>query len=166
MGGEQGGSAVLDRPVRLCGHRVRSLLLHPLQRRQMKTLVYGFRESGVAAARALVERGEEVIVADSGDSESLRKLALEIGVEGRLGGIGREILGESFDRIVVSPGIRPRDAVLGNSWRALTSCLREVQEAGLLVLELSSFQLHYLPEPGFEVAALLNVRPDHLNWHA
>jgi UDP-N-acetylmuramoylalanine--D-glutamate ligase len=32
-------------------------------------------------------------------------------------------------------------------------------------LELSSFQLHYLPEPGFEVAALLNVRPDHLNWH-
>src|SRR5919199_1908127 len=224
MGGEQGGSAVLDRPVRLCGHRVRSLLLHPLQRRQMKTLVYGFRESGVAAARALVERGEEVIVADSGDSESLRKLALEIGVEGRLGGIGREILRESFDRIVVSPGIRPRDAVLvaaaergipilsevalglellgpgvtvaavtgtngkttvvdmlrgilhasprlshavaGNSWRALTSCLREVQDAGLLVLELSSFQLHYLPEPGFELAALLNVRPDHLNWHA
>jgi UDP-N-acetylmuramoylalanine--D-glutamate ligase len=35
----------------------------------------------------------------------------------------------------------------------------------LLVLELSSFQLHYLDGPGFDVAALLNVRPDHLNWH-
>ena len=35
----------------------------------------------------------------------------------------------------------------------------------LLVLEISSFQLHYLQSPGFEVAALLNVRPDHLNWH-
>jgi len=56
-------------------------------------------------------------------------------------------------------------AVAGNSWRALTGCLEEVREAGVLVLELSSFQLHYLPEPGFEVAALLNVRPDHLNWH-
>jgi UDP-N-acetylmuramoylalanine--D-glutamate ligase len=57
-------------------------------------------------------------------------------------------------------------AVAGNSWRALTGCLEEVREARVLVLELSSFQLHYLPAPGFEVAALLNVRPDHLNWHA
>jgi UDP-N-acetylmuramoylalanine--D-glutamate ligase len=57
-------------------------------------------------------------------------------------------------------------AVAGNSWRALTGCLDEVREAGTLVLELSSFQLHYLREPGFDVAALLNVRPDHLNWHA
>lgn len=37
--------------------------------------------------------------------------------------------------------------------------------AGLLVLEISSFQLHYLRSPGFDVAALLNVRADHLNWH-
>ena len=29
----------------------------------MKTLVYGIRESGIAAARALIERNEEVIVA-------------------------------------------------------------------------------------------------------
>src|SRR5215217_1559930 len=57
-------------------------------------------------------------------------------------------------------------AVAGNSWRALTSCLDEVREMGLLILEVSSFQLHYLEEPGFDVAALLNVRPDHLNWHS
>ncbi len=56
--------------------------------------------------------------------------------------------------------------VAGNSWRALTGCLDEVRSAGLLVLEVSSFQLHYLSSPGFEVAALLNVRADHLNWHA
>ncbi|MGF1471865.1 MAG: UDP-N-acetylmuramoyl-L-alanine--D-glutamate ligase [Rubrobacteraceae bacterium] len=57
--------------------------------------------------------------------------------------------------------------VAGNSWRALTGCLNEAREAGTLLLEVSSFQLHYL-EPGgpkFDVAALLNVRPDHLNWH-
>lgn len=58
-------------------------------------------------------------------------------------------------------------AVAGNSWRALTGCLDEVRREGLLVLEVSSFQLHYMGSPpGFEVAALLNVRPDHLNWHA
>jgi UDP-N-acetylmuramoylalanine--D-glutamate ligase len=56
--------------------------------------------------------------------------------------------------------------VAGNSWRALSGCLDEVRGAGLLILEISSFQLHYLEEPGFDVAALLNVRPDHLNWHS
>jgi UDP-N-acetylmuramoylalanine--D-glutamate ligase len=56
-------------------------------------------------------------------------------------------------------------AVAGNSWRALTGCLDEVRSAGLLLLEISSFQLHYLKDARFEIAALLNARPDHLNWH-
>ncbi len=192
----------------------------------MKTLVYGLGESGIAAARALIERGEEeVIVADSNDSPRLRKTVRELGVEGRLEA-STLILEEGFDRVVTSPLVRPRNPVLaaarergvevlsevalglellsreradiktvgvtgtngkttvvdmlrgiltaagvphavaGNSWRALAACLDEVRETGLLVLELSSFQLHYLPEPGFDVAALLNVRSDHLNWHA
>lgn len=191
----------------------------------MKTLVYGLGESGVAVTRALAARGEEVVVADSDDSEHLRALIFELGVEGWLGA-SPEVLEEGFDRIVASPGIRPRDAVLvaaedmnvpilsevalglellkaeapgvrvvavtgtngkttvvgmlhsiltasgiphavaGNSWRALTGCLEEVRKKDLLVLEVSSFQLHYLEEPSFDVAMLLNARPDHLNWHA
>ena len=191
----------------------------------MTTLVYGLGESGLAAARALTERGVEVVAADANDSEALRRSADALGVETRLGA-GPGILEEGFDRIVASPGIRPGDALLlaaeeggvpilsevalglelleaeapglrvaavtgtngkttvvdmihhclsasgvphavaGNSWRALTGFLGEVREAGTLVLEISSFQLHYLDSPGFGVAALLNVRPDHLNWHA
>lgn len=34
------------------------------------------------------------------------------------------------------------------------------------VLELSSFQLHRLPELPAKVATLLNISPDHLDWHA
>lgn len=188
----------------------------------MRTLVYGLGESGVAAARALIDRDEEVIVADSEDSERTRGIVHSLGVEGRLGA-DPKVLEGGVDRVVASPLVRPRNPVLvaaevggipilsevalglellepgvrvvavtgtngkttvvgmlhailaasniphavaGNSWRALSGCLEEVREAGVLVLELSSFQLHYLPEPGFEVAALLNVRPDHLNWHA
>ena len=187
----------------------------------MRTLVYGLGESGVAAARALIDRDEEVIVADSEDSERTRGIVHSLGVEGRLGA-DPKVLEGGVDRVVASPLVRPRNpvivaaevggipilsevalglellepgvrvvavtgtngkttvvgmlhailaasniphAVAGNSWRALSGCLEEVREAGVLVLELSSFQLHYLPEPGFEVAALLNVRPDHLNWH-
>jgi UDP-N-acetylmuramoylalanine--D-glutamate ligase len=185
----------------------------------VRTLVYGLGESGVAATRALLDRGEEVLVADAGDDERLRGTLAELGAEGFLGA-GPEVL-DDVDRVVTSPGIRPRDPILqaaeergipvvsevglglemlgpgirvaavtgtngkttavdmlhrmldavphtvaGNSWRALTGCLDEVRSAGLLVLEVSSFQLHYLRRPGFEAAALLNVRPDHLNWHA
>ena len=187
----------------------------------MKTLIYGLGESGVAATRALAERGEEVIVADAGDDEHLRDVLAGLDVSGVLNA-DPEVL-EGADRVIASPGIRPSDPVLraaeargvpvvsevglgldllgedarvvavtgtngkttvvdmvhrmldaagvrhavaGNSWRALTGCVEEARAAGALVLEVSSFQLHYLRSPGFEVAALLNVRPDHLNWHA
>jgi UDP-N-acetylmuramoylalanine--D-glutamate ligase len=187
----------------------------------VKTLVYGLGESGVAAARALADRGEEVVVADAGDDERLRDTLAGLDVSGVLQA-GPEVL-EGTERVIASPGVRPSDPVLkaaeargvpivsevglglellggdarvaaftgtngkttvadmlhrvldaagvrhavaGNSWRALTGCVEEARGAGLLVLEVSSFQLHYLESPGFEVAALLNVRPDHLNWHA
>ncbi|CAN5771812.1 UDP-N-acetylmuramoyl-L-alanine--D-glutamate ligase [soil metagenome] len=186
----------------------------------MRTLVYGLGESGICAVQALLTEGHDVVAADSQDSERLRRTVLDLGVEGRLGA-GIEAL-DGVGRIVVSPGISPRDSLLeaaevqglpiisevglglemvggnakviavtgtngkttvvdmirtilagagvphtvaGNSWQALTGCIDEVRGTGLLVLEVSSFQLHYLENPGFEVAALLNVRPDHLNWH-
>ena len=186
----------------------------------MRTVVYGLGESGVAATRALLERGERVLAADAGDDKRLRGVLEKLGAEGILGA-GPEVL-DGADRVIASPGARPRDpilwaalergipvvsevglglellrpeirvaaitgtngkttvvdmihhsldaagvphAVAGNSWRAVTGCLSEVREAGLLILEVSSFQLHFLDSPAFEVAALLNVRPDHLNWH-
>jgi UDP-N-acetylmuramoylalanine--D-glutamate ligase len=186
----------------------------------VRTLVYGLGESGVAATRALIERGERVLVADGGDDERLRDTLAELHVPGVLGA-GSEVL-DGIDRVIASPGVTPRNPVLqaagarripivsevglglemlgenarvvavtgtngkttvvdmlhrmleasdvphsvaGNSWRSLTGCLEETRTASLLVLEVSSFQLHYLQNPGFEVAALLNVRPDHLNWH-
>jgi UDP-N-acetylmuramoylalanine--D-glutamate ligase len=184
----------------------------------VRTLMYGLGESGVAATRALVALGENVRAADAADDARLRGALEHLGVEGTLGA-GPEVL-DGAERVVVSPGIRPRDpllraaaergvpvisevalglellgpgvrvaaitgtngkttvvdmlhrmldgvphAVAGNSWLALTGCLDDARDAGLLVLEVSSFQLHFLDSPGFDVAALLNTRPDHLNWH-
>jgi UDP-N-acetylmuramoylalanine--D-glutamate ligase len=186
----------------------------------VRTLVYGLGESGVAATRALTERGKAVLAADGGDDERLRDTLAALHVSGVLGATPQVL--EGIDRIIASPGVSPRNAVLraagargipiisevglglellgedarvvavtgtngkttvvdmlhrmleasgvphavaGNSWRTLTGCLEEARAAGLLVLEVSSFQLHYLENPGFEVAALLNVRTDHLNWH-
>jgi len=187
----------------------------------VRTLVYGLGESGVAATRALAERGERVLVADGGDGERLRDTLAALDVPGVLGA-GPEVL-SGIDRIIASPGVSPHNPVLqaaeaqgirivsevglglellggdarvaavtgtngkttvvdmvhrmlevsdvphavaGNSWRSLTGCVEEARHTGLLVFEISSFQLHYLENPGFEIAALLNVRPDHLNWHS
>jgi UDP-N-acetylmuramoylalanine--D-glutamate ligase len=76
---------------------------------------------------------------------------------------GKTTVVDMLTRMLESAGVS--HAVAGNSWRALTGCLGEAREAGLLVLEVSSFQLHYMREPGFEVAVLLNARPDHMDWH-
>lgn len=186
----------------------------------VKTLVYGLGESGISAIQALLDRGQEVVAADSGDTPRLRDALARLGVHGRLAA-GTGVL-EGIDRLVVSPGVSPREPVLeaaekeaipvisevalglellgagvkvvgvtgtngkttvvdmiqtilsearvphtvaGNSWRAITGCLDEARSTGVLVLEVSSFQLHYLKGAGFDVATLLNVRPDHLNWH-
>ena len=76
---------------------------------------------------------------------------------------GKTTVVDMLHRMLEASGVP--HAVAGNSWKTLTGCLEETRTAGLLVLEVSSFQLHYLQNPGFAVAALLNVRPDHLNWH-
>jgi UDP-N-acetylmuramoylalanine--D-glutamate ligase len=76
---------------------------------------------------------------------------------------GKTTVVDMLDGILNVSGVP--HVVAGNSWRDLTGCVDVAREAGLLVLEVSSFQLHYLERPGFEVATLLNVRPDHLNWH-
>ena len=67
----------------------------------MRTLVYGLGESGVAATRALIERGERVLVADGGDDERLRDTLAALDVSGVLGA-GPDVL-EGIDRIIASP---------------------------------------------------------------
>lgn len=53
----------------------------------------------------------------------------------------------------------------GNVGRPLTSCLHELGEDGLAVLEISSFQLETLYSLRPHVAVVLNVTEDHLNRH-
>jgi UDP-N-acetylmuramoylalanine--D-glutamate ligase len=76
---------------------------------------------------------------------------------------GKTTVVDMVHRMLEAAGVP--HAVAGNSWRTLTGSVEETRSAGLLVPEVSSFQLHYLRSPGFEVAALLNVKADHLNWH-
>lgn len=53
----------------------------------------------------------------------------------------------------------------GNIGTALTDLLTEGPAPELAVAELSSFQLRFTERLRAEVAVLLNVAPDHLDWH-
>jgi UDP-N-acetylmuramoylalanine--D-glutamate ligase len=106
----------------------------------LSTVVYGLGESGIAATQALLARGEDVRAADAGDDARLRGALEELGVEGVLGA-GPEVL-NGADRVVVSPGIRPRDAVLRAAAERRVPVISEVA----LGLELLG--------PGVRVAAI------------
>ena len=57
-----------------------------------------------------------------------------------------------------------RIAVGGNLGQPALS-LEALDETGIYVLEMSSYQLELTPSVAFEVAVLLNLSPDHLDRH-
>lgn len=58
-----------------------------------------------------------------------------------------------------------RAASCGNIGTPILDCIRDETGFDVLVVELSSFQLHYLQRIEPFAAALLNVDLDHLDWH-
>lgn len=57
-----------------------------------------------------------------------------------------------------------RAAAVGNVGRPLIEAVVD-PELDVLAIELSSFQLHFTTSMSAEVAAVLNVAPDHIDWH-
>ena len=73
---------------------------------------------------------------------------------------GKTTVAEVATRMLVASGI---DAVAaGNIGTPVSDIVGTTPE--ILVLELSSFQLHWM-RPAPIAAALLNIAPDHLDWH-
>ncbi|MFI6478054.1 UDP-N-acetylmuramoyl-L-alanine--D-glutamate ligase [Nonomuraea sp. NPDC050663] len=184
------------------------------------TCVAGLGVSGTAAARALAERGERVVVVEGLDTDAQRLAAeaLErLGVEVRLG--SQELPGDASRLIttgwaphhpLIAAALERGVEVVGEvelAWRLregqaapwlaltgtngkttavrmLTSMLLAaghkaaavgnvgvpvVEAVGepydVLAVELSSFQLHYSDSLSPHAAAILNLAPDHLDWH-
>ena len=58
-----------------------------------------------------------------------------------------------------------RVAACGNIGVPILDCVRDPEGFDFLVVELSSFQLHYLDAIKPEASALLNLDLDHIDWH-
>ena len=58
-----------------------------------------------------------------------------------------------------------RAASCGNIGTPILDCIREPEGFDFLVIEISSFQLHYLGAVNPLASALLNIDHDHIDWH-
>ncbi|MFH8975688.1 UDP-N-acetylmuramoyl-L-alanine--D-glutamate ligase [Streptomyces sp. NPDC017890] len=58
-----------------------------------------------------------------------------------------------------------RTAAVGNIGVSLLDAVTGDQEYDVLAVELSSYQLHWAPSLRAHSAAVLNLAPDHLDWH-
>lgn len=58
-----------------------------------------------------------------------------------------------------------RTAAVGNIGVSLLDAVLGDQEYDVLAVELSSYQLHWSPSLRAHSAAVLNLAPDHLDWH-
>jgi UDP-N-acetylmuramoylalanine--D-glutamate ligase len=53
----------------------------------------------------------------------------------------------------------------GNVGKTVIECVDSAESYDVLVLELSSFQLHWLQRAEFVASAILNIADDHTDWH-
>ncbi|MCJ1681240.1 UDP-N-acetylmuramoyl-L-alanine--D-glutamate ligase [Streptomyces sp. APSN-46.1] len=58
-----------------------------------------------------------------------------------------------------------KTAAVGNIGTPIIDVVMGDEEYDVLAVELSSYQLHWAPSPRAHSAAVLNLAPDHLDWH-
>ncbi|RSS82503.1 UDP-N-acetylmuramoyl-L-alanine--D-glutamate ligase [Streptomyces sp. WAC06614] len=58
-----------------------------------------------------------------------------------------------------------RTAAVGNIGTPIVDVVLGAEEYDVLAVELSSYQLHWAPSVRAHSAAVLNLAPDHLDWH-
>lgn len=191
-----------------------------------RVLVAGLARSGLAACRALVERGAHVRVVDGSTSEAVLAAAATaegLGAQVGLGAAAAQTLPDDVDLVIASPGWPPHAALMraaaerrvtvwgevelawrlrasgaapwlvvtgtngkttttrmlesmlradgrrclavGNIGVPLVSVVTGEQAYDVLAVELGSPQLHSVSSVSAAAATVLNLAPDHIDWH-
>ncbi len=119
-------------------------------------LTPGMRKD-IPEVRALVADGCQ-LAAEAGYFFARRKAA----VLGITGSAGKTTTTTLVTRMLLRSGVAA--TACGNIGRAFADALRDEERTAIYVAELSSFQLQ-LVEQSPEIAAVLNIRPNHLDIH-
>jgi UDP-N-acetylmuramoylalanine--D-glutamate ligase len=76
---------------------------------------------------------------------------------------GKTTTTQMLESILIAAGLRT--AAVGNIGRPIMEIVLDPQTYDVLAVELSSHQLHWSSSLSMHSAAVLNVQPDHLEWH-
>lgn len=76
---------------------------------------------------------------------------------------GKTTTVQMLDAILRAAGLR--SVAVGNVGRPVVEAVMDPAGADAFAVELSSFQLHWTSSVSAEAAVVLNVAPDHLDWH-
>ena len=76
---------------------------------------------------------------------------------------GKTTVTQLVEQMLIAAGIRT--VACGNIGKPILDAVRDPAEFEVLVVELSSFQLHYLNEIEPLASTVLNLAEDHLDWH-
>ena len=76
---------------------------------------------------------------------------------------GKTTTTQMLDSILAAAGLR--SAAVGNIGRPIMEVVLDPQPYDVLAVELSSHQLHWSNSLALHSAAVLNLQPDHLEWH-
>ena len=76
---------------------------------------------------------------------------------------GKSTCVEVLKEIILSTGVKAE--ACGNVGRPILECSPKISENEYLIIELSSFQLHYANSLRLDIAAILNISEDHIDWH-
>jgi len=139
---------------------------------------------GAGAADALPPDADLVITTGWHPDHSLLAAAIERGVPiwsevelawrlsrphkivpwlGITGTNGKTTTTQMLDSILSAAGLR--SAAVGNIGRPIMEVVLDPEPYDVLAVELSSHQLHWSNSLALHSAAVLNLQPDHLEWH-
>ena len=76
---------------------------------------------------------------------------------------GKTTTVEMVEHILVSAGFTA--TACGNVGKTVVESVNASENYDYLILELSSFQLHWLEDAQFTSSAILNIADDHVDWH-
>ena len=76
---------------------------------------------------------------------------------------GKTTTVQMLDAMLSAEGLR--SAAVGNVGRPVLEAVMDPDGPEVLAVELSSYQLHWSSSLAAESAAVLNIAPDHLDWH-
>ena len=76
---------------------------------------------------------------------------------------GKTTTTQMLDSILAAAGLR--SAAVGNIGRPIMEVVLDPEPYDVLAVELSSHQLHWSNSLALHSAAVLNLQPDHLEWH-